>query len=161
MMQQADRQRLTHIYEYCVSIEKAIQHFGSDFQSFDSDEDFQHSLSFCLLQNGELGGGLSEEYRRDSQPCAVGADESRAKYGCPRLWQNGSPDYLGDSDDGYSRVKGFLRGTIEHLRLFCNTENRNVFSTRGRHRQEMISLNEQYVYQCCDFGCNLSMYLVD
>ena len=118
MMQQADRQRLTHIYEYCVSIEKAIQHFGSDFQSFDSDEDFQHSLSFCLLQNGELGG-------------AVGADESRAKYGCPRLWQNGSPDYLGDSDDGYSRVKGFLRGTIEHLRLFCNTENRNVFSTRG------------------------------
>ena len=63
-MQQADRQRLTHIYEYCVSIEKAIQHFGSDFQSFDSDEDFQHSLSFCLLQNGELGGGLSEEYRR-------------------------------------------------------------------------------------------------
>lgn len=40
MMQQADRQRLTHIYEYCVSIEKAIQHFGSDFQSFDSDEDF-------------------------------------------------------------------------------------------------------------------------
>ena len=28
-------------------------------------------------------------------------------------------------------------------------------------RQEMLSLNEQYVYQCCDFGCNLSMYLVD
>ena len=55
MMQQADRQRLTHIYEYCVSIEKAIQRFGSDFQSFDSDEDFQHSLSFCLLQIGELG----------------------------------------------------------------------------------------------------------
>lgn len=56
MMQQADRQRLTHIYEYCVSIEKAIQRFGSDFQSFDCDEDFQHSLSFCLLQIGELGG---------------------------------------------------------------------------------------------------------
>ncbi len=66
MMQQADRQRLTHIYEYCVSIEKAIQRFGSDFQSFDSDEDFQHSLSFCLLQIGELGGGLSEEYRRET-----------------------------------------------------------------------------------------------
>lgn len=66
MMQQADRQRLTHIYEYCVSIEKAIQHFGSDFQSFDSDEDFQHSLSFCLLQIGELGGDLSEEYRRET-----------------------------------------------------------------------------------------------
>ena len=48
MMQQADRQRLTHIYEYCVSIEKAIQRFGSDFQSFDWDED------------------LSEEYRRET-----------------------------------------------------------------------------------------------
>ena len=66
MMQQADRQHLTHIYEYCVSIEKTIQHFGSDFQPFDSDEDFQHSLSFCLLQSGELGGGLSEEYRRET-----------------------------------------------------------------------------------------------
>lgn len=66
MMQQADRQRLTHIYEYCVSIEKAIQRFGSDFQSFDCDEDFQHSLSFCLLQIGELGGDLSEEYRRET-----------------------------------------------------------------------------------------------
>lgn len=132
MMQQADRQCLIHIHEYCVSIEKAIQRFGSDFRAFDSDEDFQHSLSFCLLQVGELGGGLSEEYRRETaNRVQWGADESHAKYGCPRLWQNGSPDYLGDSDDGYSRVKGFLRGTIEHLRLFCNTENRNVFSTRG------------------------------
>ena len=66
MMQQADRRRLTHIYEYCISIEKAIRRFGSDFRSFDSDEDFQHSLSFCLLQIGELGGGLSEEYRRET-----------------------------------------------------------------------------------------------
>ena len=32
MMQQADRQRLTHIYEYCVSIETAIPRIGSDFQ---------------------------------------------------------------------------------------------------------------------------------
>ena len=66
MMQQADRQRLTHIYEYCVSIENAIGRFGNGFESFDSDEDFQHALSFCLLQIGELGGGLSEEYRRET-----------------------------------------------------------------------------------------------
>ena len=38
----------------------------SHFQSFDCDEDFQHSLSFCLLQIGELGGDLSEEYRRET-----------------------------------------------------------------------------------------------
>ena len=123
MMQQADRQRLTHIYEYCVSIEKAIQRFGSDFQSFDCDEDFQHSLSFCLLQIGELGGDLS--------------------------------------DDGYSRVKGCLRGAIEHLRLFLQCGKQECIFRKGWHRQEMLSLNEQYVYQCCDFGCNLSMYLVD
>lgn len=66
MMQQADRQRLTHIYEYCVSIENAIGRFGNGFEAFDSDEDFQHALSFCLLQIGELGGGLSEEYRRET-----------------------------------------------------------------------------------------------
>lgn len=40
MMQQADRQRLTHIYEYCVSIENAIGRFGNGFDAFDSDEDF-------------------------------------------------------------------------------------------------------------------------
>lgn len=66
MMQQADRQRLTHIYEYCVSIENAIGRFGNGFEAFDSDEDFQHALSFCLLQIGELGDGLSEEYRRET-----------------------------------------------------------------------------------------------
>ena len=65
MMQQADRQRLTHIYEYCVSIENAIGRFGNGFEAFDSDEGFQHALSFCLLQIGELGG-LSEEYRRET-----------------------------------------------------------------------------------------------
>lgn len=139
MMQQADRQRLTHIYEYCVSIEKAIQRFGSDFQSFDCDEDFQHSLSFCLLQIGELGGGLSEEYRRETANRAMGADESHAKYGCPRLWQNGSPDYLGDSDDGYSRVKGCLRGAIEHLRLFLQCGKQECIFRKGWHRQEMLS----------------------
>ena len=91
----------------------------------------------------------------------MGADESHAKYGCPRLWLNGSPDYLGDSDDGYSRVKGCLRGAIEHLRLFLQCGKQECIFRKGWHRQEMLSLNEQYVYQCCDFGCNLSMYLVD
>lgn len=49
MMQQADRQRLTHIYEYCVSIENAIGRFGNGFEAFDSDEDFRTPCpsAFC------------------------------------------------------------------------------------------------------------------
>ena len=62
-MLQADRQRLLHILEYCNSIETTIQRFGNDFAVFSEDEVFQHSVSFCLLQIGELGGSLSEEYR--------------------------------------------------------------------------------------------------
>lgn len=63
-MLQADQQRLLRILEYCDSIENAIERFGNDYAVFSADEVFQHSVSFCLLQIGELGGSLSEEYRK-------------------------------------------------------------------------------------------------
>lgn len=34
--------------------------------SFLSDTDYQHSVAFSLLQIGELAGGLSEAFRRDT-----------------------------------------------------------------------------------------------
>lgn len=117
MMQQADRQRLTHIYEYCVSIENAIGRFGNGFEAFDSDEDFQHALSFCLLQIGELGGGLSEEYRRETASRVQwGTHESHAEHGRPRLREDGPPDYLGDGNHGYSRLESILHGAVGPLR---------------------------------------------
>lgn len=65
-MTQPDFQRLSHIRDYCVEIEKTIQRYGNSFAIFDQDPDYQRSVSFCILQIGELGGGLSQEYRKET-----------------------------------------------------------------------------------------------
>lgn len=59
-----DAQRLAHILDYCTEIEKTIARYGRDFAVFDSDRDYQRSVSFCILQIGELSGGLSVEFRQ-------------------------------------------------------------------------------------------------
>lgn len=58
-----DLQRIAHIREYCVSIQNDLVRFGAAFELFQSDPAFQRSVAFCVLQIGELCGGLSEEYR--------------------------------------------------------------------------------------------------
>lgn len=63
-MLQPDLQRLSHIRDYCIEIEKTITRYGKSFEIFDSDADYQRSISFCILQIGELSGGLSQEYRQ-------------------------------------------------------------------------------------------------
>lgn len=60
----ADRQRLEHIRDYCIEIKKTIIRYGESFEAFDSDADYQRSVSFCILQIGELSGGLSVEFRK-------------------------------------------------------------------------------------------------
>ena len=57
-MLQPDRQRLEHIRDYCIEIKKTIIRYG------ESDADYQRSVSFCILQIGELSGGLSAEFRK-------------------------------------------------------------------------------------------------
>ena len=59
-----DYQRLEHIRDYCEEIRKTIARYGSSFEVFDSDADYQRSVSFCILQIGELSGKLSPEYRQ-------------------------------------------------------------------------------------------------
>ena len=54
-----DKQRLEHILDYCCEIEKTIARYGRDFAIFDRDRDYQRSVSFSILQIGELSGGLS------------------------------------------------------------------------------------------------------
>lgn len=44
--------------------DKTILRYGSSFEIFDHDPDDQRSVSFCILQIGELSGGLSQEYRQ-------------------------------------------------------------------------------------------------
>lgn len=58
-----DLQRLEHIRDYCDEIQKTIARYGKSFDVFDRDPDYQRSVSFCILQIGELGGRLSSEFR--------------------------------------------------------------------------------------------------
>ena len=61
-----DLQRIAHIREYCINIQDDLTRFGSAFEQFQHDSAFQRSVAFCVLQIGELCGGLSEEYRNET-----------------------------------------------------------------------------------------------
>lgn len=63
-MMSPDLQRIQHIRDYCVEIEKTIARYGDSFEIFNQDADYQRSISFSILQIGELSGGLSQEYRQ-------------------------------------------------------------------------------------------------
>lgn len=69
-MQSPDIQRITHIRDYCVEIGKTIERYGESFDTFDTDADYQRSVSFCILQIGELAGKLSPEFR-EATACRV------------------------------------------------------------------------------------------
>lgn len=58
-----DQQRLAKILEYCEDIQATVRRYGASYETFLADRDYQHSVSFCILQIGELVGGLTEEYR--------------------------------------------------------------------------------------------------
>ena len=64
-----DLQRIKHIRDYCIEVEKTIARYGDSFEVFDEDPDYQRSVSFCILQIGELSGGLSQEYRQATAHC--------------------------------------------------------------------------------------------
>ena len=58
-----DLQRIASMLDYCDEISKTIIRYGNDYETFDNDADYQRSISFSILQIGELSGGLSQEYR--------------------------------------------------------------------------------------------------
>lgn len=66
-MQSPDMQRLKHIIEYCDAIAQTIQRYGATFECYLEDPDYQRSISFSILQIGELSAALSEEFRRQTQ----------------------------------------------------------------------------------------------
>lgn len=61
-----DLQRLAKIRDYCEDVSDTLKRFGPSFEVFRIDVDFQHSVSFSILQIGELAGGLTEEFRRST-----------------------------------------------------------------------------------------------
>ena len=58
-----DLQRIAHIRDYCVEIEKTIDRYGKLFDTFNQDADYQRSISFSIMQIGELSSKLSPEFR--------------------------------------------------------------------------------------------------
>lgn len=62
-MHSPDLQRIEHIRDYCADIEAAVNNHRADFREFETDLEFQYSVSFCILQIGELVGGLTKEFR--------------------------------------------------------------------------------------------------
>ena len=66
-MQSPDIQRLEHIKDYCTEIQNTMIRYGKSFDLFMSDLDYQKSISFSLLQIGELSGKLSEVFRNETE----------------------------------------------------------------------------------------------
>lgn len=58
-----DLERILKIKEYCEDIEQSIARYGRSYETFQADTVYQYSLSFCILQIGELSGRLSAEFR--------------------------------------------------------------------------------------------------
>ena len=46
------------IIEYCEMISDTINRYGRDFDTFENDNDYRHSISFSVLQIGEPVTGL-------------------------------------------------------------------------------------------------------
>lgn len=63
-MMSPDLQRIEHIRFYCDEIQKTIARYGNSFELYSQDHDYQRSISFSILQIGELSGHLSQEFRQ-------------------------------------------------------------------------------------------------
>lgn len=61
-----DLQRLSHIRDYCLEIEQTIKRYGDSFDTFSEDKDYQKSISFSIMQIGELSNSLSDDYRKQT-----------------------------------------------------------------------------------------------
>lgn len=49
-----------------MAISETINRYGDSLEVYLGDVDYQRSVSFCILQIGELSGGLSAEFRRET-----------------------------------------------------------------------------------------------
>lgn len=54
---------LCHMMQHCQDIDQAIQIFGDDIDTFVNNRVYQHAVTNCLLQLGELTTRLSEEFK--------------------------------------------------------------------------------------------------
>jgi len=65
-MQSNDLQRIRHILRYCEDVNDFMKRFGG-YQQFITDRAYHSAVSMCVLQIGELAGGLSSEFREETK----------------------------------------------------------------------------------------------
>lgn len=66
-MQPRDLQRLEHILEYCQDITEDVAFCQGSFEQFQESKRVQRSVSFSILQIGELAKDLTEDFIRETQ----------------------------------------------------------------------------------------------
>lgn len=104
-----DLQRIEHIRDYCLDIETAVKKHHSSFEEFEQDLEFQYSVSFCLLQIGELVGGLTQEFRE--------ATANRMPWGPIRGMRNMVAHGYGSMS--HDIIWETVVTDIPHLRAYC------------------------------------------
>lgn len=62
-----DKSILLHIKEYCERIQKSLNRFGNDLETFQNDNDLRDAVSMNLLQIGELAKKLSDDFISSTQ----------------------------------------------------------------------------------------------
>lgn len=58
--------KLIAIYQFCDKIEKTIDRFGNDFNTFQNDSDFYDSLFMKMVQLSELTKTVDDEYKKQT-----------------------------------------------------------------------------------------------
>ena len=58
-----DQQRLEKIIDHCRQQKSTVVRYGDSLEQFQTDVDYQQSVSFSVLQIGELVNGLSDEFK--------------------------------------------------------------------------------------------------
>lgn len=105
-----DLQRLTRIKDYCDLIETTLSRFGGTYECFVHDMDFQQSISFSILQIGELAGNLSDEMRN--------ATMSEMNWSQIKGMRNIVAHHYGKIDFGI--VWGVATVDVPKLKAFCD-----------------------------------------
>ena len=107
-MQSNDLQRIQHILRYCDDIVDFMKRFG-DYRQFITDRAYHNAVSMCVLQIGELAGGLSSEFREETK--------ESMQWGLIRGMRNWIAHAYNEMDDEI--IWDTISNSIPLLRKFC------------------------------------------
>ena len=112
MMLSPDLQRIKHIRDYCIAIQDTIKRYGNSFEIYSSDADYQRSVSFSILQIGELSASLSAEFKQNTA--------TRVQWGPMKAMRNLVAHNYGKMDQ--SIIWETATVDIPALLQFCNEQ---------------------------------------